>query len=277
MTARAPFFAGFESARLHWNGHDTLSATGHLPQLRMAQNIERAVRAGAVGIRDCLPMRHDPAERIACAMAVLHPFHRAVWDLVHFCQPDIEGAVAHAQRVGEILPRHHRLIAVNEPSVGWGVAGIDPEGAVRMARRLMDAAACSANGAQIRFWTCDPMHHLGEGEWWATDRLVRSHGDVIEAVGVNYYPIHSTTPLREILRKTADRYGKPVALTETGWHDGHARAMRNFPGIATRREWWDHVLGEIDAAGVPLECACWFPFLDTAWEPAEAWPNGWQD
>ena len=41
MTASAPFFAGFESARLHWNGHDTLPATGHLPQLRMAQNIER--------------------------------------------------------------------------------------------------------------------------------------------------------------------------------------------------------------------------------------------
>ena len=66
------------------------------------------------------------------------------------------------------------------------------------------------------------------------------------------------------------------ALTETGWHDGHERAMRHFPGIVTRREWWYHVLCEIDAAGIPLECACWFPFLDTAWEPGEAWPNGWR-
>lgn len=275
MTASAPFFAGFESARLYWNGHDTLSATGHLPQLRMAQNIERAVRAGAVGIRDCLPMRHDPAERIACAGAVLHPFHRAVWDLVHFDQvADHREAHHHAQRVALQLPLNHRLIAVNEPSVGRAVAGIDPPAAVELARQLMDAAAWTAD--RTRFWTCDPMHHLGDSEWWATDQLVASHGDVIEAVGVNYYPIYSTKPLREILRKTADRYGKPVALTETGWHDGHACAMRHFPGIATRREWWDHVLCEIDAAGIPLECACWFPFLDTAWEPGEAWPNGWR-
>lgn len=272
-----PFFAGFESAKIHWNQFDTLISTQHTPTTNMAANLQRALTAGAVGIRDSLPWRFDPLERVTTAYAVLPPFTRVVWDLVHFDQiPGPELMCDRAERIAKMLPKSARMIAVNEPNVGVEVSGIDQEPAMQLARRMMDAVGRVGAKTPKPFWTCDPMHSLDESNWWATDRLIQTHRDVIEVVGVNYYPMHSRTPLRDILKKTADRYGMPVALTETGWHDGHPRAEDHFPGIKSRPEWWDHVQSEIDASGVPLVCACWFPFLDMAWEPGFPWPNGWR-
>ena len=87
--------------------------------------------------------------------------------------------------------------------------------------------------------------------------------------------------LRSILRHVADRYGKPVFIAEKSWHEGHPDAIARFPGIGSRRDWWNHVKSESHASGVAVWGACWYPFVETPpWDdPAseERWPAGWQE
>lgn len=52
------------------------------------------------------------------------------------------------------------------------------------------------------------------------------------------------------------------------------RAARGASRLLSRREWWDHVLKEIDASGVPMACATRMPWLDLAFEPVGL--NGWR-
>lgn len=267
----APLFAGFEGARLHWNGHCTLSATQHVPGMGMARHYADAIAKGAVGFRDTLPERFDPLERWTCARAEA-PNALIVWSAVHFDQP--QDPIGHAQRVARILGPRDRLICVNEPSVGPHVSGMTREDATMQAAAMMGAAL--AVNPDLRFWTSDPAHVLHENEWWATDRLVRLFGSAIEVIGVNHHALNSGAPLRDILRSAADRYpDHRIALTECSWHDGHAEAEARHPHVRSRREWWQHVQEEIAASGVPLMAATWLPWLDMAWEPGEAWPNGW--
>ena len=109
----APLFAGFEGARLHWNGHCTLSATGHVPGMGMARHYADAIAHGAQGFRDTLPERFDPLERWSCARAEA-PNALIVWSAVHFDQP--RDPLGHAQRLVRILGRRDRLLAVTEPA-----------------------------------------------------------------------------------------------------------------------------------------------------------------
>ncbi len=268
----APLFAGFEGARLWWDSHCTLTQTRHTPDADMARHYADALGQGAQGFRDTLPERFNPRQRWTCARQAVPERTPIVWSMVHFDQPLYP--VAHARAVASLIGPHDRLIAVNEPSVGPGVSGHTREEATLMAAAMM-AAALAVN-AQVRFWTCDPAHECGDHVWWATDHLVRLFGPAIEVVGVNYHACHAGAPLRDVLRCAADRYpDRRIALTETSWHDGHAEAERLHPGIRSRREWWDHVQGEIAASDVPLACATWMPWRDMSWDPGQHWPNGW--
>ncbi|WP_198598271.1 beta-glucosidase [Mangrovicella endophytica] len=97
---------------------------------------------------------------------------------------------------------------------------------------------------------------------------------LLDVVGVNFYPdnqwyLHGSTiplghhayrPLRLMLREVHERYGRPVAILETG-AEGTARAA-----------WLHYVVGEVAAAiedGVPLAGVCLYPILDYA-----GWQNG---
>ena len=123
---------------------------------------------------------------------------------------------------------------------------------------MMNAAALLTDA---RFYTSDPIHHLHEREFEATDALVATGR--ISVVGVNYYPHHASVPLTDVLRATWRRYGLPLALTETGWHQGHPAARARFPAIGdSKTAWLEHVAAQIAAAGVPVEGLCWYPFLD---------------
>jgi hypothetical protein len=269
----APLFAGFEGARLHWNGHCTLSATRHLPGMGMARHYAEAIAHGAQGFRDTLPERFDPLERWTCARAEA-PNALIVWSAVHFDQPC--DPVGHAQRVARILGPRDRLIAVNEPSIGPDLSGFTREDATMRAAAMMGAAL--AINPALRFWTCDPAHSCHDDVWWATDRLVRLFGPAIEVIGCNYHACWSEAPLRDVLRCAADRYpDHRIALTECSWHEGHGEAEARHPHVRSRREWWQHVQEEIASSGVPLVAATWLPWLDMAWEPGQVWPNGWPE
>lgn len=268
-----PLFAGFEGALLHWSGHDTLLQTRHTPEADMTRHYADAIAQGAVGMRDTLPERFDPAARHACARAEA-PNALIVWAAQHFDRP--ADPVGHVQRVARLMGPRDRLIAVNEPSVGPGVSGQTREDATMQAAAMM-GAALAANPA-VRLWTCDPAHGCHDDAWWATDRLVRLFGEAVEVVGCNYHACWADAPLRDVLRCAADRYpDQRIALTETSWHDGHSPAEARFPIIRSRADWWAHVQEEIAASGVPLVCATWAPWLSMSWEAGEVWPNGWPE
>lgn len=91
--------------------------------------------------------------------------------------------------------------------------------------------------------------------------------DFLDIVGVNYYPDnqwflgggtvpmghHAYRPLRELLVETANRYGRPMLITETG-AEGTARPA-----------WLHYVMDEVRAAiseGAPVQGICLYPILD---------------
>ncbi|MRX49565.1 hypothetical protein GI374_03715 [Paracoccus sp. S-4012] len=265
---QTPLLAGFECARLHWNGHDLLHSTGHLPTGAMAHHYAVAAAEGAAGARDGLSWRHDIVERVRAAPERFP----VMWDFVHFDAPP--RPAQHAIACCLALPEGAWAIAVNEPSVGRRVSGLTPKRATDMALKMMTTAACLP--LRPRFATCDPFHHLHPSVFTATDRLVASGH--VEMVGVNYYPHHAHEPLHRVLRAVADRYRLPVMITETGWHDGLPAAHRRFPHVRDRWDWLAHVRAEIARSEVPVAGLCWYPWLDMpAWDnPAHGrWPCGW--
>ena len=105
----SPLLAGFECGRLHWNGHDLLHSTGHLPDGRMQHDYATAVAEGATGARDGLSWRHDVVERVR---AVPDGFP-VIWDFAHFDLPP--RPAQHALACAMALPPNSWAIAVNEP------------------------------------------------------------------------------------------------------------------------------------------------------------------
>ena len=266
--AEPPLLAGFECGRLHWNGHDLLHSTGHLPDGRMQHHYGVALAEGAAGARDGLSWRHDIVARVR---AVPDGFP-VIWDFAHFDLPP--RPAQHALACATALPPNSWAIAVNEPSVGRRVSGVIRSRAVKAALRMMTTVAMLPD--RPRFATCDPFHHLHPEVFRATDQLVAS--GLIEMVGINYYPHHAIEPLHHVLRVVADRWRLPVMITETGWHDGLHAAHRRFPHIHDRWGWLAHVRAEVERSGVPVAGICWYPWLDMPdWgDPHRGrWPCGW--
>ncbi len=257
--------AGFECGHLGWCDQDLLIDSRHTPETDMVAHYRAALDMGVTVMRDGLPWRHDPAARIAAAP----PGARVIWDLSHFDPPP--EPVFHAGNCARALPDAPHVLAVNEPSIWPMLCGRSREDAVQVARDMMTVVA--ALRPATRFYTCDPMHAVDDATFDATDALVDTGR--IGCVGVNYYPHCSRTPLADILDAVSTRYGLPVALTETGWHEGHEN-NRHYPDIANRWNWLAHVHAEIARSGVQVEFACWYPWLpQPAWgQPgtSEIWP-----
>jgi hypothetical protein len=262
----APLFAGFECARLHWNQVDLLEQTDHVEGRSLRRHYREALDLGVRGFRDGLPGRCNVPYRIQQARKETGPDIPIVWDIVHFDRDN--DPLSHAREVVRHLGPQDRLIAVNEPSVGEGVSGRTVTEAVAVAAGVMTTTLMYR--PEQRFWTCDPMHHLREEQYVATDALVALFPDAIEVVGINYYPHHTRTPLREIIQAVSRRYNKPVAITETGLHAGHPH---NWINITTQRGWWEYVNQEIAESGCDVRACCWYPWLATNWDGGAPWPN----
>ncbi|WP_156421528.1 glycosyl hydrolase 53 family protein [Aureimonas sp. AU40] len=268
-----PLLAGFECGRLGWNGHDLLHTTRHMPGDRMEAHYAIARSHGLLRSRDGLPWRHDVAARLRLAERIGAD---VIWDLNHFDPP--QDPVAHARNAA-LAARPDRpfwICPVNEPSVYPMLAGMGRDEAVRLAVTM--ARVARDHHPDVRLLSTDPLNGIGERQFAATDALVAE--GLVDLVGVNYYPHTARTSLRKVLAKVARRYGLPILVAETSWHDGHPEQRRRHPGW-TKADWLRHVLAEIDAArekGAEIAGLCWYPIVDSPpWERPRArhrWSHG---
>ena len=212
---------------------------------------------GVKRARDGLPWRHDPGPRLRAARQA---GMGVVWDLNHFDPPD--DAVAHAQRAAKTADQSTPfwICPVNEPALYPMLCGMPHQDAVHLAITM--ARVAKDHHPDVRILSTDPITGIGERQFAATDALVAA--GLVDVVGVNYYPHTARTPLRKVLAKVARRYGLPIMVAETSWHDGHPRHHGRHPGW-NKADWLRHILGEVAAAeerGAIITGICWYPFVD---------------
>jgi hypothetical protein len=249
--------AGFECGHLGWNNHDLLATTRHLPGSQMEAHFQIVARHGLTTVRDGLPWRHDPAERIKTAERCNI---EAIWDLSHYDPPP--DPVNHArQRANLADPAKPLWICpVNEPMLYPRLAGMTWEAAAELALTMVRVAR--DHHPDVRVVTTDPITGVGDRQFAATDRI--AGGGMVDVVGVNFYPHTARTPLLKVLVKTWKRYGKPILVSETSWHDGHPGHHRLHPGW-NKGQWLKHIENEVAAAqlkGVQVAGICWYPIVD---------------
>ena len=249
--------AGFECGHLGWSGHDLLVTTRHLPSDRMAAHYRIAKHHGLARSRDGLPWRHDPGPRLRTARAAGVD---VIWDLSHFDPPP--DPVGHARRIAACADPERPLwiCPVNEPSVYPMLCGMPREAAVHLAMTM--ARVVKDHHPDVRLLATDPITGIGERQFASTDALVAA--GVVDVVGVNYYPHTARTALSKVLTKVARRYGLPILVAETSWHDGHPGHCRRHPGWA-KGDWLRYVLDEVamaEARGAQVVGVCWYPLVD---------------
>lgn len=216
--------AGFECGHLGCNSHDLSVTTGHVPDDKMDRHYVIALDHGMLTARDGLPWRHDPAPRIAVATKV---GMQVIWDLNHY--DPLPDAVEHAKRCS-LAADHCKplwLCPVNEPMIYPMLAGMRWEAATEPAITM--ARVARDHHTNVKLLSTDPITGIGERQFAATDRLVEAA--CVDVVGVNYYPHTARTSLLKVLVKTWKRYGKPIVVSETSWHDGHRDHHRPHPGF----------------------------------------------
>jgi hypothetical protein len=207
--------------------------------------------------RDGLPWRHDPVPRIAAARRA---GVEVIWDLNHYDPPP--DPVAHARRCASAADpsRPFWICPVNEPMIYPMLAGMRWEAATELALTMVKVV--KDQHPDVRVLSTDPLTGIGERQFLATDRMVAA--GVVDVVGINYYPHTARTSLLKVLLKTWRRYGKPILVSETSWHDGHAAHHRRHPGF-DKGAWFRHMQAEIAAAranGVHVAGLCWYPIVD---------------
>lgn len=268
--------AGFECGHLPFGVGDLLQATGHVPGGRMAANYAAVAELGIHTVRDGLPWRHSAYNRVQAAQEA---GLQVLWDLCHFDPPPepVRHAVHVAASLAHVTPPHEPVwvCPMNEPAICsmFNPAFSPTELAVTGLEMLEIVRGALPD---VRCLTTDPIVGAGEAEYAATDLMV-STGHVA-VVGVNYYPHTAVKPLRDVLVATWKRYGLPVLLSETSWHNGHQDHQGRFFNH-DKAAWLHHVSAEIgraQMAGATVVGCCWYPATDTpAWggEPA-IWDNG---
>ncbi|MDB5613174.1 MAG: hypothetical protein JWQ22_827 [Devosia sp.] len=249
--------AGFECGYLGSNGHDLLVSTQHVPGAKMAAHYAIAIEHGMTTARDGLPWRHDVPARIAAAARA---GMEVIWDLNHYDPPP--DAVDHARHCAAAADPGQALwlCPVNEPMLYPSLAGMSWEAAVDLAVTM--ARVARDHHPSVKLLSTDPITGIGERQFAATDRLVAA--ECVDVVGINYYPHTARTALLKVLLKTWRRYGKPILLSETSWHDGHREHHRRHPGF-NKGGWLRHMLAEIQVArsmGVEIAGLCWYPIVD---------------
>lgn len=257
------WIAGFETAHIHWSGACMAAQTRHTPCTSMSANYRWAQTQGFTGARDGLAWHRPMAERVAC----VPDGFPVIWSLHHFGPPPPD-PVAHARAALGLLPGRPTIIPVVEPNIGPAVSGMERHDAIRLALDMIHALEGRAD-----VLTGDPVHFLHDAEWAATDALVAS--GAVTTVGVHCYAHYLSVPLRDVIRAARARYGLPVVVGETGFHDGHEGNAGKPHGCHTRGDWVAYVEREAREAGA--EWAAWMPVLGCNWDGGEAWPSSWPE
>ncbi|MCZ0964254.1 glycosyl hydrolase 53 family protein [Paracoccus benzoatiresistens] len=226
----------------------------------MSDHLRIARDHGLLTIRDGLVPGHNALERLNVA-------HRAgiqgIWDLSHYHRNQDPERCAQivAKAACDICSKERLwLCPVNEPALYPLIAGMPVSEAVNMAIKM--ARVARDHHPSVSILTNDPITGIGERQFAATDAIVSAVD--VDVVGVNYYPHTARTVLSKVLLKTWRRYGKPVMVSETSWHDGHPVHHRRHPGF-NKKHWLRLVLDEVAVAkerGVEIAGVCWYPILD---------------
>ncbi|TCL90803.1 glycosyl hydrolase family 53 [Rhizobium sp. PP-WC-2G-219] len=252
--------AGFECGLVHGGRHDLLQTTRHLPAGRMRDHLRIARDHGVYTTRDGLVPGHDAVERLRIAR---DEGVQTIWDLSHYHRIDDPGAYVRAiVRQAQAVCGAERLwlCPVNEPSLYPMLAGMSRDHAIDMAVVMADEARHLHPSVSIL--VNDPITGVGDRQFAATDAIVSR--TFVDVIGVNYYPHTARTSLSKALLKTWRRYGKPIMVSETSWHDGHSVHHRRYPGL-NKGSWLRHVRDEVKIAkerGVEVIGICWYPMVD---------------
>jgi hypothetical protein len=291
--------AGFECGQLNWaNGHtQNLSVqTRHSGYAARLANYRRVHALGVRTIRDGLPPNCSDVEVLRAMHAARAAGLEVLWDLLHFglpaaapdVGPQLDAWVAHrAALIAQATPQPW-LTPVCEPGTHahfaaaggmWAPASRSPhelKAGLLQAYRAARSAALAANPAS-RFMLCDPVMAAEPHEYDALDQLASS-GDLPDVVGVNFYAHDLRQPIAHVLATTAERYGRPVYISETGLHCGHPHNHRQGYGGWRRGEWLRHVVEQAAASPVQPVGVCWYPIVEMpAWRDHptdEVWPCG---
>ena len=160
------------------------------------------------------------------------------------------------------------------------VRDVDPRARLVWAEPLVNvvpmtpAQAADAEGYRLaQFQAFD----LLAGRLWPQ---IGGTADLLDVVGVNYYPQNQWEhcggpilrtdpryrPLRTMLAEVFERYGRPLVVAETGVEADE------------RAGWLRDVCAEVCAAmesGVPVEGVCWYPIANhPGWDDDRHCPNG---
>jgi beta-glucosidase/6-phospho-beta-glucosidase/beta-galactosidase len=194
------------------------------------------------------------------------PYHRGIDSFVQILRNALPAIAAGARLLADALPRaEHVHVDACERHTG------DPSG---------PGAEYAAYANDRRFFVLDALlGRIDRAEGRAfVEEVVRCGGaDLLElepmdvdVVGLDYYahcqwhfgeagattPTRCPPPFADVIREYADRYRRPVMVTET-----------NVRGFASdRATWLKYTLEQCEnavAAGVDLRGYCWFPFVDS--------------
>jgi hypothetical protein len=260
---------GFECGLVHHGFHDLLHSTKHTPQAKMRAHYQALSAAGIRTARDGLPPLHLISDRLAeaklCDMQV-------IWDLSHYHRRDLG---RNAGMVGLIANGYHSqdddfwICPMNEPQFAPAINGDSYGDLVKEGFLNAERVAKNFKGA-VKILTSNAV-----GDGFAIDDPFSSIADVI---GINVYPHLLRRPISDVLIETHQKYGKPVMISETSWHDGFHEA--DEIGVCTKGGWFDHVLSEMSDAyrkGVQVAGMCWYPIVDCPpWDNpiGERWSHG---
>jgi beta-glucosidase/6-phospho-beta-glucosidase/beta-galactosidase len=142
-----------------------------------------------------------------------------------------------------------------------------PNATLISAEPLVHVAPRSHRRADIRLAEADRVGQFEAYDWILGRAEPELGGDpsLVDVIGVNFYPHnqwygddgatipmghHEYRPLADMLVEAAERYGKPLLLTETG-AEGSAKPS-----------WLHYVCSEVREAigrGVAVEGICWYP------------------
>lgn len=216
----SPIIAGFECGLVNGD-HNLLETTRHLPSQRMRQHYEIAKAHGMTTVRDGLRRGEGPYARMEVAKEC---GVQVIWDAIHFhdfvgrdLAHDMGVVYAHAHKDTFGADSPFYLCPLNEIETHHWVTGSNDGMGPQIERwHAVADGAQSVLGEQVRFVSSSVINHPDD-DWSGIDAIAER----CDVIGLNFYPHAVRAPVGHILELAHQRTGKPVMITETGFHAGH--------------------------------------------------------
>ena len=268
--------AGFDPGFVRNGTMSLLKATRHTADDRQGIHYGMLRALGISRARDGFPVFGE--SKFGRLRAAESAGMDVIWDACHFDLWHEPSMVEHFGWIGKATRgRPVKICPMNEPSIVPMMSADrwSQDFAVQMALVCIETVLVWNPFAT--FVSVDVVNGGGEEQYRATDALVGT--GKISTVGINYYPHDAQAPLSDVIEATWKRYGLPVLVSETSWHDGHAGQAAAFPQIRNKRGWLEHCLQNAALAkrnGAVVDGICWYPITDMpSWDvDGEVWSNG---